>query len=295
MPLENLNQLLATGAYLQARREAERLLAGGNLSRNEEPEVYRVAARACLELNDFFAAVRFGERAVERAMATTDRPMAAAAHFDLSCAYVAIGDGHPAQEHAEAFLCLAGEVPHSEEQVGQAYHNLAAVFRQRRDWQAAVDALHRADAAYGAPGKVALRARCALDLARCYLAQAQPDPAGTWLSAAQERLSDDPDSPLSCDLLCARALWHRQRGDLAGASALCQEVFLPGRRHTESRHLAEAAWIMGENALDLNMRHEASFFAGLAMEHGVKSGLPTLMNLANDLRRRATLGDIRPK
>lgn len=286
LPLVKLEQLLGAGAYLQVRREADRLLLEGNLSVQEQGAVLRMACRAGLSLAEYYGAAKLGERAIERAKEAGDTVTLGKAHLDLGYAYLYIGDTYGAEENLKAFLALLPDLPGLERWEGMAHYNLSHVHRQRKQWHLAVAALERAAALFGQFGQQAERAQAALDLAWCYLMLGTSPLAAPYLVQVEEYLSQHQDDGLSADLICEKALYHRLEGDIPTSSRLCQEIFIPGRQGITPKHLGEATWIMGENALDLGRLDEASLFANMALDHAASDNYPTLMNLACDLRRR---------
>lgn len=286
LPLMKLEQLLGAGAYLQVRREADRLLLEGNLSVGEQGEVYRMACRACLSLAEYYAAAKLGERAIERAKEAGDTMTLGRAHFDLGSAYLYIGDVHGAEQNLEAFLGLLPNLTGLEQLKGKAHYNMSHVHRQRKRWQTAIEALGRAGALFEQHGQQAEGAQVSLDLAWCYLMLGTASLAEPHLAQVEEHLSKHRDHGLAADLICEKALYHRLEGNIATSSHLCQEIFMPGRQGVTPKHLGEATWIMGENALEVGRLEEASLFANMALDHASHDNYPTLMNLACDLRRR---------
>lgn len=282
MSLEQAEALLNTGAYLKARREVERLLSAGGMTRADEGRAHFLACRAALGLKDPFTAAQSGERAVKLAEEEGHASLLAQIHFHLGSAFAEIGDTHRAEHHLMEFL---RHEPRSA-RTGQALLHLARVHRQRKEWSKAVSLLERAEESLTGPRQ----AGAALEIAWCRLMAGQPAAADGALERAGERLHQSPDDGLQADLLAYRALARRMQGDLGGSSALCQELFMPGRRGAGDAQLALAAWVMGENALDLRQPEQASYFSRLAMNHAVKSGRSSLMNLAGELRRKLITG-----
>lgn len=282
MPLAKVEQLLATGACLQARREAERLLSDGTISTQERGRLHQLAGRAAFMLRDLFGSVRHGERALGYARECGDHALLAPVHLDLGSAYTHIGDGHLAAEHLRAFLAAAPPDPGWRQHRGTACRHLAQVARQGRQWTQSIEWLRRARELL----EPAHLAQLELDLAWCHLMLHLPDLAASHLAAAEAHLAENPDAHAACLLLYHRAYCHRLKGELAASTALCQELFTPGRRGTSDLPLAYAAWIMGENALDLGLPAEAQLFANLALDYSVKGNLPPVMNLSGNLRRR---------
>ncbi len=281
-----VSELLSAGRYLRARREAERLLREGDLSPAEEGRLYQLACRACLALDELFAAARFGERSLERARESRDLAALARAHLDLGCAYARIGDARLAGEHLHAFLALLPEATDGAALEGAAHYHLALVHRQRHEWEQAAQRFHRAAWLYAQHGRPARGAHAELEGAWCLLMANRPAGAEPLLAAVDAHLLANPDDQLAADLLCAWALYHRMAGDLHASTRLCREILTPGRPGADDHQRGKAAWIMGENALDLGHIREASFFAELALHHAARANQPSLMNRATTLRRR---------
>jgi tetratricopeptide (TPR) repeat protein len=283
LPLAKLRQLLEAGAYLLARREADRLLVG-DLSAAEQGMVLYLASSAALSLRDLFAAIRLGERAIAKAQEAGDRTAQSGAHLTVGQAYALIGDPGVAEQHLEAFLAIRpAEMARWD---GLAHQALARAYLQQRAYPAAIERLERAVELHQAWGQLGDRARAAIDLARCYLAVGAPSLAASHLDWVGHYLSDSPSPELTADLLCCRALQARLEGDIAESARLCQELFVPDRPGVTSHHVGEAAWIMGENALGMAHLEEAHLFAEWAMEHAMRVNSPNLMNRILLLKRR---------
>jgi tetratricopeptide (TPR) repeat protein len=287
VPLRRLEQLLAAGVYLQAKREADRLLLMDDLDLRMRGWAERGACVASLHLHQYYAAAKHGERALNLAEQAGDPDLMARAHYDLGVVYVHIGDSRLAEEHLRTFLAMADQLESDRERhVAVAYYNLSRVFRQRRNHADAIAELKRAGALFQQIGNRWLAVRCHQDIAWCVLMDKQPDEATPHLAEMEAYLQEHADDGLAADLLCEQALWHQLKGNVATSMVLCEEVFQPGRAGVSDHHMAEAAWIMGENMLLVGHFQEAQVFANMALEHAVKDGWPLGMNLACDLRRR---------
>jgi tetratricopeptide (TPR) repeat protein len=284
--LTKLEELLQAGAYLGVRKEADRVLLEGNLSIRDQGAVLRLACRARLHLADFYAAAKLGERAIELAREAEDINTLGMAHFDLGVAYTHVGDANNAEQNLNAFLALYPQMTWDDAYEGKAYYNLSVIHRQRKQWYTAIQELEKAAQIFERIGRRNERARCALDAARCYLTLGASSLAAPHLDHVEEYLHATPDDVLSADLICEKALYYRLEGDIATSSQLCQEIFMPGRQGIGSHHLGEAAWIMGENALDIGRMEEAQVFVNMALDHAARCNWPGLMNLGCDLHRR---------
>jgi len=286
LPLARLTHFLSAGAYLQARREADRLIKGGDLAVADEARTWLLACRVALSMRDPFGAARSGERALELALAGGSEPEIAEVHFFLGSAYAEVGDAGQAERHLQAFL---GVLPRMDALAGyaaKAYAGLGGAYRQRREWGRAAQALTAAGMRFTLDGNPGEAARCAVSEAWCHLMAGDLPRAGACLGAVDAHLGWVHDNPLAVDALCHRALAARLSGQLGTSTALCEEVFAPARPGVQPNHLAMAAWVAGENALDLACEEQARTFVDLALRHATTANRPDLMNLAGGLRRR---------
>jgi len=285
-PLKQAEEHLATGAYVQARREAERLIASGGLRGEYLGRAYALAAQAAFALRDCFGSVRLAEKALAAAGEAANPEILAGLQLILGSAYAALGDPHQARQHLGAFLERVPSTSVPAGWVASAHRHLGLALRQQRAWRQASAEFDLAAELLGAAGQEREQASAQLDSAWCLFMAGQPEEAALRIEQAGEYGLRSQDPELTADLLCHKALLCRHRGDLAGAAALCQEVFIPGKPGVGAEQQALAAWIAGECALDLVRREEAEFFANLALSHALAAGRPSLMNLAGDLRRR---------
>gem|GEM_PF-3034493 len=285
MPLARMERYLQTGAFHQVRKEAERLLQGGSLPRGVEAHVLWMACHAARSLQEYYAACRLGEEALDRARQVDDRLTQGRVHFELGSALVAIGDGYGAEANLSAFLALASAFSELERWEGEAYRALATVHQQRRQWDLSLQALERASLLAACRGDRSHGAQIALEAAWCCLMRGAPDLASPYLAQAEGYLATHTAPHLSADLICRKALYHRQVKEIARSSRLCQELFTPDRPGVTDRHLCEAAWIMGENALEVGQIEEAARFASQALEYATRGNWPAILNQIGRLRR----------
>lgn len=281
-----LEALLATGAYQHVRAEAARQMEVDGVEAGEQAKLLRMACRASLGLQDYYAAARFGERAVEQAREVGDRLTLGQALYELGHAYLHIGESAGAQQQLEAFLALLVDVPVLADLKGKALFNLAHAHRKQRDWISAVAMLEQAATWFDRAGQAGPRAQVDLDLAWCYIMMGTPALADPHIARLEAHLQVTDDAGLACDLVSMQALRTRAGHELATSSRLCRELLDPGRPGVTDHHRAEACWILGENALDVGSLEEAGTFVNLAIEYAARDNWPTMMNLAGDLRRR---------
>lgn len=288
MPLNKLEQLINAGFYLQAKREAERLLLGWDTATpSQRGRIEWSACVASLYLNELYAAAKHGERAVQLAQEAQDSELLAHAHYDLGITYVHVGDTHLASQHLLTFLGMSEQMGADQKRcIAAAKFNLARVHRQRREYGTAAQLLREAAALFNLVGSARPAASCELDLAWMHLLLERPAESLPHIEAADAYASAYSDAVMAADLRCARAMYCQLTGDLPQSVSLCETVFQPGQEGITDHQLAEAAWIMGTNAVLMGRLQEAQIFANMATEYAIKFGWPLGMNLACDLRRR---------
>lgn len=286
MPLERLRQHLTRGEYVQARREAERLIHVGDLTGANLVQAYRGAALAHYYVQDVFAAAKLGEKALERASAIGEWELIGRARYDLGEFYLTLGDSHLAREHLAQFLSDLPHYPQIQGLEAKAHHNLALILRQRREYEKAITyhetaaSLHRREN----------RDREAMEAVRgiiwCHLAASRPAAAWPYIEQVSMYLQSHSDDGLSASLLTDLAYYHRLSGDIRTSMDFCEEALVPGRPGVDDHILATACVIAGENALDVGQHKEAGMFANLALDFALKAKHPFLMNRASALRRQ---------
>lgn len=286
LPLEKLREHLARGEYVQARKEAERLIHVGELSGEDLVQAYRGAALAHYYLQEIFAAVKLGERALENALALEAWELIGRARYDLSEFYLTLGDTHQAREHLLEFLTHLDRYPQISSLEAKAHHNLALIFRQRREYENAVASHQMAANLFQRDGNLRLMMESIRGVIWCHLTVGDPDTAWPYIQQLSSYLEHHPDDGLSASLLTDRAYYHRQIGDLKASMDFCEEVLVPGRPGVDDHILATACVIAGENALDVGQPQEARKLADLALDFALKAKGPFLMNRASALRRR---------
>jgi len=286
LPLERLRQHLARGEYVQARREAERLIHTGDLSGSELLEAYRGAAKAHFYVQDVFAAVKLGERVLELATSTENWEYIGKARFDLGTFYLTLGDTHLARQHLTQFLAELDRYPEAADLEARAHHNLGFIFRQRREYDQALASHQKAVALFHRDQNPRLKMEALRGVIWCHLYAGDPTGAWPYIEQVAAYLRDNHDEGLSASLLTDLACYHRLMGDIKRSMDFCEEALVPGRPGVDDHVLATACVIAGENALDVGRTHEAGMFANLALDYALKAKHPFLMNRASALRRR---------
>lgn len=286
MPLEKLRQHLGRGEYVQARREAERLIYLGELSGANLVQAYRGGALANYYLQEIFGAVKLGEKALELASQLEAWDLIGKLRYELGEFYLTLGDAHMALQHLQqcaADIDRYGDVPGLK---AKLHHNLAHVYRHRRDFPRALASLHMAVDLYRQDGHRHLEMEALRAIIWCHLEARNPTAAWPYIQRVAAYLSDQSDPALSAGHLTDLAYYHRLTGDVRTSMNYCEEALVPGRPGVDDRILATACVITGENALDVGRYQEARMFANLAGDHALKAKHPYLMNMASALRKR---------
>jgi len=286
LPLERLRQHLARGEYVQARREAERLIHVGDLSGENLVQAYRGAALAHYYVQDVFAAAKLGEKALERATAIGAWELIGRARYDLGEFYLTLGDTHLAREHLLQFLNDLPRYPQAQSLTAKAHHNLALIFRQRREYDKAVTYHEIAAGLHQQKNRNREAMEAIRGIIWCHLAAGHPAAAWPYIEQLSVYLQSHSDDGLSASLLTDLAYYHRLSGDIRTSMDFCEEALVPGRPGVDDHILATACVIAGENALDVRQHKEAGMFANLALDFALKAKHPFLMNRASALRRQ---------
>ncbi len=291
--LEKLHGHLSRGEYLQAKREAERLLMMTGLDDAQMSRIYRAGGKACLELRECYAAVKLLELAIDFGKRSGDWDVVGRARHNLGAAYLWLGDYSQAEQVLNRWLRDLQRYQHLQHAQAEVYVNLGILYRHRHHNAAAL--------AYYAMGQELFTqleqwrgvVHCLLNSAWIHLMERRSAEAARVLETAGQYLQSIPDADLQAHFFCMRALLARIQEDYPASMAYCEEIFA-GRPGASDYHLSEAAWIAGENALDLGRMPEARIFASLAMKYALQARYPMLMNLACDLKAKISAQEDRP-
>jgi tetratricopeptide (TPR) repeat protein len=286
LSLDKLKQYLVRGEYRQARREAEYLIYLGDLKPFELVQAYRGAALAYYFLQEVIAATKLGEKALELAVKCGNRELIGKSRYDLGEFYLKVGDTHLAKEHLLQFLNELPLYPTCEGLEAKAHHNLALIFRQRRDHEQALTAHQKAATLFEQQGDSRQMMEALRGIIWCHLANGQPHAAWPFIQRISTYLQEHQDDGLSTSQLTDLAYYHRLIGNVHTSMDFCEEALIPDRPGVDEHILATACVIAGENALDVQHTSEARMFATLALDYALKARHPVLMNRASALRRR---------
>lgn len=290
--LEKLHGHLARGEYLQAKREAERLLMLGGMDDADISRVYRAGGKACLELREYYAAVKLLELAVEYGKRAGDWDVVGRARHNLGVAYLWLGDFAQAEQVLNRWLRDLPRYQHLQHAQAEVYVNLGILYRHRHHNAAALAYYAMGQEMFTQFGQWRGTVHCLLNCAWIHLMERRPAEAARLLEAAAHYLQSVPDPDLQAHYFCMKALLARIQEDYSASMAYCEEIFA-GRPGASDYHLSEASWIAGENALDLGRMSEARIFASLAMKYALQARYPLLMNLACDLKTKIAAAEER--
>jgi len=286
LPLDKLKQHLAQEEYIQARKESERLIHLGDLTPGNLVQTYRGAALANYYLGEIFAAIKLGEKALKQARALENAELIGRCHYDLGEYQLTLGDAHQAREYILEFLSNLDSYPQLTKLEAKAHHNLALVFRQRRDYKSAVASHIIATTLFERDGNERMGIESVRGLVWCYLTQGNFLQALPQLEKIAAYVERHPDPDLSASLLTDLAYYHHHAGNIARSMELCHEVMVPGRPGVDDHIMATGCVLAGENSIRLTRLDEARVFLSLALDYAVKAKGPFLMNRATTLRRR---------
>jgi len=295
LPLSRLRRLLEEERYREAQLEGERLIHAGTLTAEELAGAYKGTAMASYYRREVYAAIKLGEYALEVAERTTNWELINKCHFDLGEYYLTLGDYPQAFDHLFKCLNELHRTPHLVEVEAGTHHNLALLFRYRRQYEDAIGSHHLSLDLLRRCGNWPLLMEALRGLVYCYLALDQPEEALPYLQQLERLLQEHPNDQVAASLLTDWAYYYQQTGDLRQSMAFCTRAMTPGLPGQDENVLSTAAVIAGENALVLGRYDEAKLFSNLAMQYALKSRQSALMNRATALRRKLyELGHIRP-
>ncbi len=286
MPLTNLRRHLECGEYVQARREAERLIQFGDLVGEDLVQAYRGAALAHYHVHEVFAAIKLGECALARARQMGNWRLIGKVRFDLGEFHLTGGDYQFAHDYLMQFLTDLELYPDLSGTRAWTHHKLGLLFRYRRDFASAVSAHRTAAELHRQSGDGAGALEAVRGMIWCYLTMGEPEKAWPLLDQLTTQVADRPNPHMTASLLTDLAYYYQQTGDLGTSTDYCAEVMAPGRSGVDDHILATACVIAGENAFMLDRWSEAQIFTKLAQEYALNAMQSALINRANALQRR---------
>jgi len=289
MAVDRLHSLVATGQFLAAYREVERLAMDPELDPTQRAKVFLFGVRAAAGLREIYAGVKMAEKAVEAAELGTNWEDIGNARLYSALIYREVGDTAQALRFFELFFLHLDRYPSLQSRTGHAYYNKALTHQQRREYTEALLAYRLAMEDFATlPNQAGVLASLQ-NSAWVLLLQGNAEEAEPLIMQAELLAVGLELHEYQVTQLVVEALLHRKMGRFDRAMELCEEVFQAGRQGATDRHRAEAAWIMAEITLAASRIHEAGIFADWAVTHALEVKDPHLMNLASEVRHRVRL------
>ncbi|HWH70726.1 MAG TPA: tetratricopeptide repeat protein [Candidatus Sulfotelmatobacter sp.] len=286
MAVDRLHSLVATGQFLAAYREVERLAMDPDLDPAFKAKVFILGVRAAAGLREIYAGVKMAEKAIEAAELGTDWDDIGNARLHSALIYREVGDTAQALRFFQLFFMHLDRYPTLQTKTAHAYYNQGLTHQQRREHEQALESYRLAAEDFARIGHRAGVLASLQNSAWVMLMQSRPAEAEPFIAQA-EALSSELEIPeYQVTQLAVVALYERLMQRPERTMALCEEIFQSGRQGATDRHRAEAAWMMAELSLEARRLHEAGIFADWAVTHALEAKDPHLMNLACDIRQR---------
>jgi tetratricopeptide (TPR) repeat protein len=286
MSVDHLHSLVATGQFLAAYREVERLALDPDVDPTDRARIYIHGIRAAAGLREIYSAVKMAEKAVEAAELGSNWDDIGNARLHSALIYRELGDSAQALRFFQLFFQHLDRYSSLHTKTPFAQYNLALTHQQRREYADALRNYGLAAEGFQQLGRQSDLLACLQNSAWVMLLQSQPAEAEPFLLQAETLCAQLESPPDQAFQLVVEALYARQLGNLDRAMSLCEEIFQPGRQGVTELHLADAAWIMADLTLEASRLHEAQIFADLAINHALHAKEPNLMNLASEVRQR---------
>lgn len=267
------------------KQEALRIGLDQQASDADRATAFTYACTASIHLREFYGAAKQAETGLQHANAANDLATITTLHYLLGNISIWLGDMANAEDNLQAFLAM-GLTTDTDPRTGKARYNLGLVMGQYRRFADAANSFVAAIPLLLTANLPVNAAQAHLDAARAHMYLDDLPAAEQHIAQARQLLNNHPDPGVQTHLLCYQAQLQHLTGDIAGSDSSCQAVFRPERPGVTDQHRAEAAWIMGENALDAGRVTEAQLFADLAVQYATQFMYPWLLNQAIDLRNR---------
>jgi tetratricopeptide (TPR) repeat protein len=286
LAVDRLQTLVATGQFLAAYREVERMVMDPAIDPSLKAKLFIIGVRAAAGLREVYTAAKMAEKAVEAAELGSDWDDIGNARLYSALIYREIGDTAQALRFFQLFFQYLDRYPALQTKTAHAYYNLGLTHQQCREYDKALHAYELATEDFKQQQNERGILFTLQNMAWTLLLQRRIKEAEPVLSEA-EVLSTRLEIPkYQVSQLVVAALYARLTANANRAVALCEEIFQPGRQGKSERHCAEAAWIMASITLEANRLQEAAIFADLAMSYALQAKEPHVMNLASEVRQQ---------
>lgn len=274
------------GEFVQAIREAERLLMVPDLSPREMGRLFRLAGRARGESGETYASLKYFELAIPWALRAKDWDCLGMARAESGIAWLTAGDLAGALDALHAYLLDHHRYDKAKVYLGHVQYNLGLTYRRRRDYESAVRHYVAAVEWFTEKGYTLQAAETHQNLAWLYCLTGNIEEAERELELA-ESFSDVCRPDFKVEQLVCRALVLKSQGLIGDAMKMVEEVLQPGRPGASDSHRGYAAWITGTIALALRQFDKAIFFADLAINYAMQVRDTGVMSQAAALRSAA--------
>ncbi|HYF94135.1 MAG TPA: tetratricopeptide repeat protein [Symbiobacteriaceae bacterium] len=286
MAVDRLHSLVATGQFLAAYREVERLAMDPDLDPALRARVFILGVRAAAGLREIYAGVKMAEKATEAAELGSNWEDIGNARLHSALIYREVGDTAQAMRFFQLFFQHLDYYPSLQSKTAHAYYNMGLTHQQRREYPEALNCYRLAAEHFGLIGSQAGVLASLQNSAWVMLVQGRPYDAEPFITQSESLAATLEIAEYQVTQLVVNALYERQMRRPERTIALCEEVFQSRRQGATSRHRAEAAWIMADLMLEADRIHEAGIFADWAVTHALEVKDPHLMNLASDAKKR---------
>jgi tetratricopeptide (TPR) repeat protein len=286
MAVDRLHSLVATGQFLAAYREVERLTLDPELDPALRAQVFMLGVRAAAGLRNIYAAVKMADKAIEAAELGSNWEDIGNARLHSALIYREVGDTAQALRFFHLFFQHLDRYPDLQSKTAHAYYNKGLTHQQRREFPEALESYRLAAEDFTLIANFSGVLASLQNSAWVMLLQSKPHEAEPFLLQAENLAAQLEIPEYQVTQLVVQALYERQLQHPERTTALCEEVFQSGRQGATDRHRATAAWVMADLALEAHRIHEAGIFADWAITHALEAKDPHLMNLASEVRQR---------
>lgn len=188
--------------------------------------------------------------------------------FVLGTAVLYIGDPLRAERELREFLHLAETESALQPFQPDAIFNLAFAMMFQNRQADEIACLEAAADSYHQRGRLSRTLVCKVEIAWSYLIAGQPTAAAPVMEEITRSLADQGDAEVEIDATLVRALYHQAVGEVDQSNELC--LALLNQTNLLDRQSADAAWILGQNALAQQDFHAAVRYAQKAYSHAIK-------------------------
>lgn len=273
---------LCRGEFLQAAREAERILLL-DLAQWERARVCRYLGRSRGQAGDPYGALKVLEMAHVLAQESRDWDCLGLARAELGITLLMTGDYANAIDSLQSYFLDFRRYNEARAVEGLVHYNLGLASRRRRDYPAAIDHYTRAVSWFTERGYTLHAGQTHQNLSWLYCLDGNYDEAERELITADSFL-DVCGPAFQAEQLVCRALYHLCTGQLGTSMLMVEEVLRPTRTGVTPTHKGHAAWIAGCVALESRHHDMATYFADLATQFALEAKEPAIMSQASLLR-----------